>query len=199
MLIARVARGVSMPRTLDRLRRVIGQVAYGGALQSPFEPEEGETAPVFNSLLVHTVYLPEVDDGDEVMPIPRRIAEFIEERSGPAPAPALAAAEVVATPAGNGYAVAAAVNDHAPAGGVEAAVRVAKVAGLWQQFYAATPVQRTLVYALTGLVLVSWAGSAAMFDRVRQFTPEARMGGLIATAPEVDAAEDGNSNAALAT
>jgi hypothetical protein len=205
VLIARVARGVSLPRTLDRLRRVIGQVAYGGALQSPFEPEEGETAPVFNSLLVHTVYLPEADDGDEVMPIPKRIAEFLEGRSGPAPAPATAAtAVVVATPAGDGHAVAAVVNDHAPAdgrteGGVEAAVRVAKVAGLWRRFYAATAVQRTLVYALVGIVLISWAGSTAMFDRVRQLTPEARMAGLIATAPEVDAAEDGNSNSALAT
>ena len=91
VLIARVARGVSLPRTLDRLRRVIGQVAYGGALQSPFEPEEGETAPVFNSLLVHTGLsgLEGGRRGDEgSCRSPSGSRTFLEgERSGQAPAP----------------------------------------------------------------------------------------------------------------
>jgi hypothetical protein len=173
-LIQRVAEGVKLPGTLNRLRRILGQLAFGGPLQSFWEAEDGETSPAFAALLVHTLYLPERTETDRRATVPERIARFIGERAGSGPVPA------PVSPQGMRW------------------VPPAAPGGPWRRFLAATAVQRTLCYGLLGLVLISWLGSNAMFDRVRQFTPESLVRQAIDTAPETDAAEDPAANSALA-
>ena len=91
-LIEQVAAdGRKIRLTLDRLRRLLGEVAFGGQIPTPFE-RDPHRVPVYNSLLVHTLYFQDAEaDGDE-RTVFGRIAAFIRDRSGPltaAPSPAV--------------------------------------------------------------------------------------------------------------
>ena len=66
--------------TLDRIRRLLGDVAFGGDLPTPFSPEPGQV-PLYNTLLVHTLYLHESQASSEPQSIGGRIVAFIRFRS----------------------------------------------------------------------------------------------------------------------
>lgn len=78
-LLDQVARDVDFPRTLDRLRRLLGGLAFGGQLDSPFESNSGEEAAVYTTLMVHTLYFPGAQITEESAPIAIRIASFIRD------------------------------------------------------------------------------------------------------------------------
>ena len=177
----RVADGlIRAPEAIQRLRRVLGEVAFGGQIQSPFEPQPGQQPPVHATLLIHTLYFPSDGDGEpipidlktdraEIPSVATLIVDRIRGRIG-ADLPGVDR-PVEADPARSSGAAIVAAGAQSPAR-VPGSTRKARLK--------AATVPLTLTLGLSSLLLVPALVGPRLFERLLPYTTEGQIRRLLA-------------------
>lgn len=178
---------IHVPSTLHRLRRVLGAVAYGGQLQSPFESGPSQPLPVHATLMIHTMYFPEARDADpgEGPPIPALIAQRIASRTRTETGTALPRLGLLVE---NGP-----IGGDGPTGHAAAELpRLVAPGTLERSRLKAALVPLTFCSLLSMVLLLPALAGPLFFDQVLSSTDEGRINAMVAAAQGVvhDAAAD---------